>query len=68
MDCKFTQKVSELIQLSKKEANKLRSSCIGPEHILLAILDDANNGAFDILKGLGVDTDKIKNEIINLIC
>lgn len=67
MDCKFTQKVSELIQLSKKEANKLRSSCIGPEHILLAILDDANNGAFDILKGLGVDTDKIKNEIINLM-
>ena len=67
MDCIFTKKVTDIIQYSAKEANRLKNSCIGPEHFLLAIIHDANNEAFDTLREQGIDTDIMKNELDKLM-
>ena len=38
MNNQFTQRVSDIIQYSKEEANRLRNDFIGPEHILLGLI------------------------------
>ena len=67
MDCIFTQKLADIIQHSEEEANRLKSSCIGPEHFLLAVIRDADNEAFDMMRKSGIDTNEIKNELDNLM-
>ena len=37
MNNQFSQKVSDIIVYSKEEANRLKSSYIGPEHLLLGM-------------------------------
>ena len=67
MDCIFTQKVADIIHLSRLEATRLESSCIGPEHFLLGILSDKNNDAYRMLLHEKVDTDQLKNKLDTLL-
>ena len=67
MDCIFTQKVADIIQFSRSEANRLRSSCIGPEHFLLAIIADGHNDAYRMLIHEKVNTDSLKEQLDDLL-
>ena len=59
----FTQKLSDIIQYSKEEANRLCNKEILPEHLLLGILRDGDNKAVDILQSLYLDMKEIKTEL-----
>ena len=49
MNNQFTQRVSDIITYSKEEANRLRNSYIGPEHLLLGVISEGVVNAIEIL-------------------
>lgn len=63
MNNQFSQKVSDIIVYSKEEANRLRSSYIGPEHLLLGLLRDGEGKAIEILSKLKTNLIDIKQQI-----
>lgn len=67
MDCIFTQKVADIIHFSRKEANRLKSSCIGPEHFLLGILADKDNDAYRMLAREKVDMERLSEKLGSLL-
>ena len=63
MGNEFSQRMSELLSLSKEEATRLRSKSINPEHLLLGILRQGKSCALDILSHLNVNIQDIKDTI-----
>ena len=63
MNNQFSQKVSDIIVYSKEEANRLKSSYIGPEHLLLGMLRDGEGKAIEILSKLKTNLTDIKKQI-----
>ena len=59
----FSQKISEILSLSKEEATRLRSRTINPEHLLLGIIRKEKCSAVEILCGMEVDIMEIKQRI-----
>ncbi|MDR0428414.1 MAG: ATP-dependent Clp protease ATP-binding subunit, partial [Puniceicoccales bacterium] len=58
---KFTPRVQRVFQLAREEAQRLRSTAIGAEHILLAILRLEDGGARMAMMALGVDRKQIRD-------
>jgi ATP-dependent Clp protease ATP-binding subunit ClpC len=56
-------KVKEILKKSFKESNRLGGNKIEPEHLLLAILDDGDNLATDILLAMGSDIEDLMAKI-----
>lgn len=56
----FTPKVSEILSFSKEEAERLDSSEVRPEHILLGILRDTGDAVSEILANLHIDKKAVK--------
>lgn len=67
MNNPFTRRVSDIILYSKEEANRLRNSYIGPEHLLLGIIRDGKGEAVNILRSLHVNLDGIKQELEDIL-
>ncbi len=63
MNNDFSQRMTELLSLSKEEACRLRSKNIDPEHLLLGIIRKGKNTATDILRALDIDINEIKESI-----
>lgn len=63
MNNKFSQRVSDIIVLSKEEAIRLRNRYIGPEHLLLGILREGNGRAVEVLSALHPDLLSLKKQI-----
>ncbi|PID59979.1 MAG: Clp protease ClpC [Ignavibacteriae bacterium] len=63
MDGNFSERVQEVIRLSREEALRLGHDYIGTEHLLLGIIRENNGIAVKILKGLGVDLASLKKTI-----
>ena len=63
MDSNFSQRVQEVIRLSREEAIRLGHDYIGTEHLLLGILREGEGLAMSILKNLGVDNIALKKNI-----
>ena len=59
----FSQRMSEILSLSKEEAHRLHCKCIKPEHLLLGIIRKGKNAAIDILNKFNVDIANIKERI-----
>ena len=63
MSNEFSQKMSEILSLSKEEATRLRSRTINPEHLLLGIIRKGKGCALDILGSMNVNIQEIKETI-----
>ncbi len=63
MNNQFTQRVSDIIMYSKEEANRLRNSYIGPEHLLLGLIREGEGKAIEILFNLQISLQDIKNQL-----
>ena len=59
----FSEKISEILSLSKEEATRLRSKTINPEHLLLGIIRKEKCSAVEILCGMEIDIMDIKQRI-----
>lgn len=65
MNNPFSQRISDVIQFSKEEANRLRNNYIGPEHLLLGLIREGEGKAVQILKDLYVDLETVKKTLEN---
>ena len=63
----FTPKAKRLFELAFKEARLLAHNYIGPEHLLLAILQDKDSVAGKVLQHLGVDHGVVRTRLIQAI-
>lgn len=61
----LTPRTKRLLELSLLEARNLNHNYISPEHILLALIREAEGVAFTILNNLGADFDKLRKELID---
>jgi len=63
MDGNFSERVQEVIRLSREEALRLGHDYIGTEHLLLGVIREGEGVAVKILKNLGCDLVKLKKAI-----
>ena len=63
MDSNFSQRVQEVIRLSREEALRLGHDYIGTEHLLLGIIREGEGVAISIFSNLGVESGKIKKAV-----
>jgi ATP-dependent Clp protease ATP-binding subunit ClpC len=63
MEGNFSNRVQEVIRLSREEALRLGHDYIGTEHLLLGIIREGEGLAVKILRNLGCDLYKLKKAI-----
>lgn len=59
----FSPKVSEILSFSREEAERLASTSVGPEHILLGILREKNSPVKDLFDTMHIDIESLKNSL-----
>ncbi|MDE7377877.1 MAG: ATP-dependent Clp protease ATP-binding subunit [Paraprevotella sp.] len=63
MKNQFAPDVARILEYSKEEAIRLHDHSITPEHLLLGILRDRQNHAYELLKSLNTDLLRMKNRL-----
>jgi ATP-dependent Clp protease ATP-binding subunit ClpC len=63
MEGNFSNRVQDVIRLSREEALRLGHDYIGTEHLLLGVIREGEGIAVKILRSLGVDLFKLKKAI-----
>ncbi|WKN33892.1 ATP-dependent Clp protease ATP-binding subunit [Porifericola rhodea] len=63
MEAKFSNRVKEVISLSREEALRLGHDYIGTEHLLLGMIREGEGVAVSLLKKLGVSLDELRNAV-----
>lgn len=64
---RFTERAQKVLALSQEEAVRLGHNNIGTEHILLGLINEGEGIAAKALTSLGLETEKIQQEVENLI-
>jgi len=62
----FTPEAKKVLELSLREANQLGHNYIGTEHILLGLIREGG-GAAQLLAAAGVDHDRARRQVIELL-
>jgi ATP-dependent Clp protease ATP-binding subunit ClpC len=63
MEAKFSNRVKEVISLSREEALRLGHDYIGTEHLLLGMIREGEGIAVALLKKLGTSLDELRSTI-----
>src|SRR6266481_2144025 len=63
MEAKFSNRVKEVISLSREEALRLGHDYIGTEHLILGMIREGEGVAVALLKKLGVQLEHLRAEI-----
>ncbi len=64
---KFTLKSQEALEMAQNMASKRGNPQVDTEHLLLALISDAEGLCVEIIKKLGADLDRIRNETLQVI-
>ncbi|GEL08373.1 ATP-dependent protease ATP-binding subunit ClpC [Salisediminibacterium halotolerans] len=64
---RFTERAQKVLALAQEEAGRLGHSNIGTEHILLGLVSEGEGIAAKALTALGLGSEKITEEVENLI-
>ncbi len=59
----FTENAQEILQSVTDVLNRYRQNQMAPEHILLTMLENSKNAAYDILSHLNVDIDGLRRDV-----
>ena len=59
----FTPRAKRIFETAMKEARQMGNNYIGPEHILLGLLQDNEGVASKVLENLGVDRSQVRTEV-----
>lgn len=59
----FTENAQEILQSVSDVLNRYRQNQMAPEHILLTMLENTKNAAYDILSHLNVDIDALRSDV-----
>ena len=63
MEAKFSNRVKEVISLSREEALRLGHDYIGTEHLLLGMIREGEGVAVSLLKKLGISLDELRGAV-----
>lgn len=63
----FTPKAKLILEQSVQEARQLDQDYIGPEHLLLSLIQDTAGVAAKVLKNLGTDLVKVRQRLIQIL-
>jgi Clp amino terminal domain, pathogenicity island component/UvrB/uvrC motif len=63
----FTPRAKKTLELSLREAIALGNTYIGTEHILLGLIREGDNPATQVLNGLGVEPNRVRQEVIRRV-
>lgn len=63
----FTPKVKRVFEQSFQEARQLGHNYIGPEHLLLGLIQAGEGVAVKVLENLGVDPSKVQTQVIQVL-
>ena len=63
MEARFSNRVKEVISLSREEALRLGHDYIGAEHLLLGRIREGEGVAISLLKKLGISLDELKQSV-----
>lgn len=63
MEAKFSNRVKEVISMSREEALRLGHDYIGAEHLLLGMIREGDGVAIGLLKKLGLSMEEIRSSI-----
>ncbi|MBN2097155.1 MAG: ATP-dependent Clp protease ATP-binding subunit [Candidatus Omnitrophica bacterium] len=66
-DIPFTPRAKRVIELAMEEARNLGHNYIGTEHLLLGLLHEGEGVAAQVLLSLGLDLNKLRNEVMELL-
>ena len=67
MTSQFSPKVSEILAFSREEAQRLSSSSVGPEHLLLGLLRTNDGPVWNVFNRLQLNTTQIKQQLEQLV-
>ena len=60
----YTPRVKRVLELADKERRVINHTYVGTEHILLALIREGEGVAGRILKGLGLNSENVRQEIL----
>ncbi len=60
---RFTQRARRVLSLAHQEAERMRHSSIGTEHLLLGLIQEEGGVAGRVLRDLGLDVDRVKEVV-----
>jgi ATP-dependent Clp protease ATP-binding subunit ClpC len=63
MEAKFSNRVKEVISLSREEALRLGHDYIGAEHLLLGMIREGEGIAVSLLKKLGISLEELRQSV-----
>jgi beta-lactamase regulating signal transducer with metallopeptidase domain/nitrous oxidase accessory protein NosD len=63
----LTERADGIMVLAAEEARALNHSYVGTEHILLALASDSNAVSAKVLRGLGLDSERLKAEVLKRV-
>ena len=66
-DIPFTPRSKKALELAAEEARSLGHNYIGTEHLLLGLIREGEGVASQVLLNLGLDLNKVRNEIMGLL-
>lgn len=68
MFSRFNEQARKAMDLARKEVQRWYHDRIGTEHILLGLIQDETCVAVNVLRNLGIDIAKIRDEVAKQIC
>jgi ATP-dependent Clp protease ATP-binding subunit ClpA len=63
---RFSTSARKVVLRARQEARELRQPYIGPEHLLLALLEDQDGIAYAVLHEAGVDRERVRADVQRL--
>ncbi|HHY81206.1 MAG TPA: ATP-dependent Clp protease ATP-binding subunit [Clostridiales bacterium] len=64
---RFTERAQRALIYAQEEARNLGHNYVGTEHLLLGLLREGEGAAAQVLKGLGIDINRIRDQVENLV-
>ncbi len=64
---RFTERAQQVLVLAQEEARRLNHNFIGTEHLLLGLVREGSGIAARALQNMGVDLNKVRQEVENII-
>jgi len=62
-----TPRATRVYEIAAEEAQNLKHNYVGTEHILLGLLQETDGVAAKVLRNLDVDTEKVRQEILQIL-
>ena len=60
---RFTQRARRVLSLAHQEAERMRQNSIGTEHLLLALIQEEGGVAGRVLRDLGLETERVREQV-----